>query len=228
MLPPPARSSIRAEACSPLFPQPLAECLECSGCSINKVTAMWKRPVKGGAQEQENVTRTSFPLSLETRANCPAASVLSYSVRAKAQELLFFPGSRPLWEAKNEDTRSHRPPDIDTHHFNTSALPRATFYHHWRAGTKIDGEDQMLPSAVVARPWHTRTWGLGGRGVLCHRRAQTLEGGVMAGIWLRCGRYQPRAPNIQQSRQVIFDVILWKQSKLMPAPQSRMSKISKH
>lgn len=115
---------------------------------------------------------------------------------------------------------------ISTHQL----YPEQHFISHWRAGTKIDGEDQMPPSAVVARPWHTRTWGLGtweARGVLCHRRAQTLEGGVRAGIRLRCGRYQPRAPNIQQWRQIIFNVILWKQSKLMPAPQSRMSKISK-
>ena len=62
-------------ACSSCYSSFGSECLECSGCSINKVTATCKRPVKGGAQKQENVTRTSFPLSLETRPNCPPASV---------------------------------------------------------------------------------------------------------------------------------------------------------
>lgn len=102
---------------------------------------------------------------------------------------------------------------ISTHQF----YPKQHFISCWRAGTKIDCRDQMPPSTVVERPWHMTTWGLGtlggGSSVTGVHRHWKLESGLGLGWGEGTSLGHQK---IQQSGQITFNAILWKQSKLMP------------
>lgn len=141
----------------------------------------------------------------------------------KRPRVLLFPGSRPPCEVKNEDTRSHTPPDIDTHRFNTSAPLRATFYQSLKGRHKNRCRDQMAPSAAL---WTLRR----GRKALAYEDLRPgdpgtessiivvhTDGEVASGLGWGAGEGGTCLGHhkTQSSRQITFYCHIVKKSKLM-------------
>lgn len=135
----PGWGSTRAEAASGhlssslLFPQQPAQ----SSCSINTMGCAGSTvsTIKGSTRGQERQHGPFVPCGPKAQPGRLAASVTTSGLQVRADSAEetasrapFLPGSAPLREVKHADSPAPKAPGTDTHYFNTSPLPRATFY----------------------------------------------------------------------------------------------------